>query len=48
MEVILLILANEDTRVPQIIQLLDWNDKGDYYIIVLEQPDPCDDLFVFV
>lgn len=48
MEVALLILANEGTRIPQIIQLLDWNDKGDYYIMVLERPDPCEDLFNFV
>ncbi|XP_073810341.1 serine/threonine-protein kinase pim-1 isoform X2 [Danio rerio] len=47
MEVALLILANEGTRILQIIQLLDWNDKGDYYIMVLERPDPCKDLFNF-
>ncbi|KAL0203366.1 hypothetical protein M9458_001384, partial [Cirrhinus mrigala] len=34
--------------VPQIIQLLDWKDLGEYYIMVLERPIPCEDLFDFV
>ncbi|XP_073705509.1 serine/threonine-protein kinase pim-2-like [Garra rufa] len=48
MEVALLILANEGPRVPQIIQLLDWKDLGEYYIMILERPIPCQDLFDFV
>ncbi|XP_050973137.1 serine/threonine-protein kinase pim-2-like [Labeo rohita] len=48
MEVALLILANEGPRVPQIIQLLDWKDLGEYYIMILERPIPCEDLFDFV
>ncbi|KAL1255735.1 hypothetical protein QQF64_013796 [Cirrhinus molitorella] len=48
MEVALLILANEGPRVPQIIQPLDWKDLGEYYIMILERPIPCKDLFDFV
>lgn len=33
---------------PQIIQLLDWKDQGEYYTMVLERPIPCEDLFDFV
>ncbi|XDV39949.1 hypothetical protein PO909_009120 [Leuciscus waleckii] len=47
LEVALLILANRGPRVPEIIQLLDWQDLHDYYIMVLECPSPCEDLFEF-
>lgn len=40
LEVALHIRANEP-RVNQIIQLLDWQDKADHYIMVLERPMPC-------
>lgn len=36
MEVTLLILANEGPKVPQIIQLLDWKDLGECYIMILD------------
>ncbi|XP_067258474.1 serine/threonine-protein kinase pim-3 [Chanodichthys erythropterus] len=45
--VALLILANRGPSVPEIIQLLDWQDQHDYYIMVLERPSPCEDLFDF-
>lgn len=48
LEVALLILANEGPRVRQIIQLLGWKDLGEYYIMILEWPIPCKDLFDFV
>ncbi|XP_016336854.1 serine/threonine-protein kinase pim-2-like [Sinocyclocheilus anshuiensis] len=48
LEVALLILVNEGPRVPQIIQLLDWKDVGEYCIMILERPIPCEDLFDFV
>ncbi|XP_048024587.1 uncharacterized protein LOC125254165 [Megalobrama amblycephala] len=44
-EVALLILANEGPRVSEIIELLDWQDRPDDYIMVLERPSPCEDLF---
>ncbi|KAL0180283.1 hypothetical protein M9458_025725, partial [Cirrhinus mrigala] len=46
--VALLIMANAGPRVPQIIQLLDWKDLGEYYIMVLERPVPCEDVFDFM
>lgn len=45
MEVALLILANEGPIVSEIIELLDWQDRPDDYIMVLERPSPCEDLF---
>ncbi|XP_051750219.1 uncharacterized protein LOC127512899 [Ctenopharyngodon idella] len=41
LEVALQIIANQEPRFPQIIQLLDWKDEADYYIMVLERPMPC-------
>ncbi|XP_073781556.1 serine/threonine-protein kinase pim-2-like isoform X2 [Danio rerio] len=47
LEVALLILAHGVSNVPEIIQLLDWQDQEDHYIMVLEYPSPCEDLFAF-
>ncbi|KAI7807776.1 putative serine/threonine-protein kinase pim-3 [Triplophysa rosa] len=47
-EIALLILATNGTPVPEIIQLLDWEDKSDHYVMVLECPSPCQDLHSFV
>ncbi|XP_058639055.1 serine/threonine-protein kinase pim-1-like [Onychostoma macrolepis] len=49
LEVGLLILVSKDPKVPQIIQLLDWQlqDQPDQYVMILERPSLCD-LFVFV
>ncbi|KAG1933775.1 serine/threonine-protein kinase pim-2 [Pimephales promelas] len=49
LEVALLILVNNrEPKVTQIIQLLDWQDELDYYIMVLERPLPCTDLLNFI
>ncbi|XDV31104.1 hypothetical protein PO909_033867, partial [Leuciscus waleckii] len=40
----LLILANKGPRVPQIIQLLDWVEEPEQYIMILELPKPCENL----
>ncbi|XP_056108716.1 serine/threonine-protein kinase pim-1 [Rhinichthys klamathensis goyatoka] len=48
LEVGLLILVNWDPKVPQIVQLLDWQDQPDYYIMVLERPSPCTDLSNYI
>ncbi|XP_067308147.1 serine/threonine-protein kinase pim-1-like [Pseudorasbora parva] len=47
LEVALHIRANQ-LRVPQIIQLLDWQDEADCYIMVMERPMPCQSLDVFL
>ncbi|CAM4730902.1 unnamed protein product [Leuciscus chuanchicus] len=47
-EIGLLILANKGPRVPQIIQLLDWVEEAERYIMVLELPTPCENLFEFL
>ncbi|XP_043117617.1 dual specificity protein kinase Ttk [Puntigrus tetrazona] len=46
-EVALHILANRGPSIPEIIQLLDWQDQHDHYIMVMERPSPCEDLFEF-
>lgn len=35
-------------KVSEIIQVLDWDDRDDEYIMVLEHPSPCMDLFEFI
>lgn len=41
-------MVNKGPRVPEIIQLLDWQDYPDHYILILELSTPCEDLSVFV
>ncbi|ROL45579.1 Serine/threonine-protein kinase pim-1 [Anabarilius grahami] len=48
LEVGLLILANRGPKVPEIIELLDWQDQPDQYIMILERPSPCQDLCDFL
>ncbi|RXN36657.1 serine threonine- kinase pim-2-like protein [Labeo rohita] len=48
MEIGLMLKANEGPSIPQIIKLLDWVDDKDYYVMVIERPMPCMDLFSFV
>ncbi|KAK9975272.1 hypothetical protein ABG768_023325 [Culter alburnus] len=40
LEVALQIVANQEPKIPQIVQLLDWKDEADCYIMVLERPMP--------
>ncbi|XP_039543740.1 serine/threonine-protein kinase pim-2-like [Pimephales promelas] len=47
LEVGLLTLANSGPKVSEIIELLDWQDQPDRYIMVLERPTPCTDLWEF-
>ncbi|XP_059420702.1 serine/threonine-protein kinase pim-2-like isoform X2 [Carassius carassius] len=48
MEIGLMLMANNGPSVSQIIKLLDWEDDTDHYVIVMERPVPCVDLFTFV
>lgn len=43
-----MILAHRGGKVPEIIELLDWQDQQDHYIMILERPSPCVDLFDFM
>ncbi|XP_016323066.1 CBL-interacting protein kinase 18-like [Sinocyclocheilus anshuiensis] len=47
LEVALTVLANQGTSCRHIIELLDWQDHLDQYIMVLEQPSPCMDMHDF-
>ncbi|XP_073782046.1 uncharacterized protein [Danio rerio] len=47
-EIALQILANRGPRVPEIIELLDWQVERDFYLMVLERPIPCQPLIEFV
>ncbi|KAG1955418.1 aurora kinase [Pimephales promelas] len=47
LEVGLLKYVNRDPKVKEIIELLDWQDQPDQYIMVLERPPHCEDVFVF-
>ncbi|XP_026113544.1 serine/threonine-protein kinase pim-2-like isoform X3 [Carassius auratus] len=48
MEIGLMLMANNGPSVSQIIKLLDWEDDKDHYVIVMERPVPCVDLFSFL
>nr|XP_021332687.1 serine/threonine-protein kinase pim-1-like isoform X2 [Danio rerio] len=48
LEVALTILANNGPTVPQIIRMLEWQERSDSYIMILERPSPCEDLFDFL
>ncbi|XP_067264291.1 uncharacterized protein pimr123 [Chanodichthys erythropterus] len=48
LEVALQIVANQEPRCPQIVQLLDWKDEADCYIMVLERPMPSQSLDDFL
>ncbi|KAK9972174.1 hypothetical protein ABG768_025499 [Culter alburnus] len=48
LEVGLLILANRGPKVPEIIELLDWQDQPDQCIMILERPSHCQDLCDFL
>ncbi|KAF4100239.1 hypothetical protein G5714_018435 [Onychostoma macrolepis] len=48
LEVGLLILVNREPKAPEIIQLLDWQDQPEYYIMVMERPSPCEDLWNYL
>ncbi|XP_021322142.2 serine/threonine-protein kinase pim-3 [Danio rerio] len=47
LEVALTLLANQGPSCKNIIQLLDWEDHHDQYIMVLERPSPCMDMHLF-
>uniref|UniRef100_A0A8C1X3S7 non-specific serine/threonine protein kinase n=1 Tax=Cyprinus carpio TaxID=7962 RepID=A0A8C1X3S7_CYPCA len=48
LEVALLILANQDTSVPEIVQLLDKHVEPDHYVLVIEHPMPFEEFNWFV
>ncbi|KAL7860632.1 hypothetical protein AOLI_G00169810 [Acnodon oligacanthus] len=47
-EVGLLQMLNQPAIYKNIIQLIEWFDEPDHYILVLEHPDPCMDLESFM
>ncbi|XP_066539421.1 serine/threonine-protein kinase pim-1-like [Hoplias malabaricus] len=47
LEVALMILVNEGPECSNVLQLLDWFDQRFRYIMVLERPEPCQDLRAF-
>lgn len=42
-----MIIANTEPSFPNILQLLDWYDEPEQYIMILERPEPCEDLATF-
>ncbi|XP_057217474.1 serine/threonine-protein kinase pim-2-like [Triplophysa rosa] len=47
-EVYLQMLACKGEHVPVIVRFLDWQDRLDHYVMVLERPSPCEDLSAFM
>ncbi|XP_073701127.1 serine/threonine-protein kinase pim-3-like [Garra rufa] len=47
LEVALMTLVNSAPACPNVLQLLDWFDRRRRYTMILERPDPCQDLETF-
>ncbi|XP_056318764.1 serine/threonine-protein kinase pim-1-like [Danio aesculapii] len=45
LEIGLTLLANKGPSSPNIIELLDWQELPDHYVMVLQRPSPCQSLF---
>ncbi|XP_056334978.1 serine/threonine-protein kinase pim-1-like [Danio aesculapii] len=48
LEIVLTLMANKGGSQPEIIQLLDWKDYSDHFVMIFEYPAPCQDLEDFV
>ncbi|XP_063054290.1 serine/threonine-protein kinase pim-1-like [Engraulis encrasicolus] len=48
LEVALMTLVSQPEQCPNIVQLLDWFDFENLYVLVLERPSPCADLYEFM
>ncbi|XP_050994949.1 serine/threonine-protein kinase pim-3 [Labeo rohita] len=48
LEIALAIIINREPNCPHIIELLDWQDNPDYYLIVMEHPESSMDLEKFL
>ncbi|KAK2914141.1 hypothetical protein Q8A67_002540 [Cirrhinus molitorella] len=48
LEIGLTLMANKGSSAPEIIKLLDWQEDTDQFIMVMERPFPCMDLFSFM
>ncbi|KAK9971830.1 hypothetical protein ABG768_025177 [Culter alburnus] len=48
LEIGLTVLANKGPSTPHIIKLLEWQDLPNHYIMVLQRPSPCVNLFEFL
>ncbi|XP_072556891.1 serine/threonine-protein kinase pim-1-like isoform X1 [Paramormyrops kingsleyae] len=47
LEVALMMHVSHETSCANVLKLLDWFEGLDEYIMILERPDPCQDLFQF-
>ncbi|XP_076827657.1 serine/threonine-protein kinase pim-1-like [Brachyhypopomus gauderio] len=47
LEVGLMTKANVDPQCPNVLRMLDWYDQPTRYIMILERPEPCQDLDAF-
>ncbi|XP_016411059.1 serine/threonine-protein kinase pim-1-like [Sinocyclocheilus rhinocerous] len=48
LEIGLTVLANKGPSSPHIIELLDWQELPNHYVMVLQHPLPCENLSVFL
>ncbi|KAK0399583.1 hypothetical protein QR680_003121 [Steinernema hermaphroditum] len=43
-----IVLLNKCTAIEGVVTLLDWYERNDGYVIVMERPSPCTDLFDYI
>ncbi|XP_043088634.1 serine/threonine-protein kinase pim-2-like [Puntigrus tetrazona] len=48
LEIGLTVLANNGPSSPHIVELLDWQEFPDHYVMVLQCPSPCENLFDYL
>ncbi|XP_053490155.1 serine/threonine-protein kinase pim-1-like isoform X3 [Ictalurus furcatus] len=46
-EIALMIMVNTEPSCSNILQMLEWYDDPEYYVMILERPKPCEDLANF-
>ncbi|KAI7808807.1 hypothetical protein IRJ41_015374, partial [Triplophysa rosa] len=47
LEVALMLLVSSPPACPNIVRILDWFEQPKHYVMIMERPDPCEDLLTY-